>query len=198
MIRFTKIALLSLSILSSQLCLASSSGPFNYFQSPPAELLANIEKFHLAQGIEKAKEGKFEYAWSEFAFLLHYFPNHAGALKLISDLSLQMKQTQRARKYFERALKLYPDEPITYSDYGNFLIKIAEFEEAITQYKRALAFDESNSYYHYQLGLAYFAIQNYALANRFAQNAYQHGMHESVLKEKLVSVNAWKPTKRSS
>jgi predicted Zn-dependent protease len=109
------------------LCLISTcsvAAPINYYQAATTEWLAQTEHYHLQQGIEKAKLGQFEYAWSEYAFMLHYFPNHPRALELMGNLSIQMKQPDRASKYFERAIALYPNDDATQAMYNEFLQKI--------------------------------------------------------------------------
>lgn len=172
--------------------IGSQGEPYDYYVPAPDRLLENVEKYHLQQGIDKVKQGKFDYAWSEFAFMLHYFPNHPRALQLISDLSLQMEQTNRAIKYFDRALRLYPNNSATYALYGVFLHKLEKYELAIEQYTKALYLDNSSAEYYYNLGLAQFALQQYEQSNISAQKAYQKGYPLPALKEKLIAKGAWK------
>jgi tetratricopeptide (TPR) repeat protein len=176
----------------------AASDAFNYYQAPPSDLLQKVEKYHLQQGISQAKQGKFEYAWSEYAFMLHYFPNHPRALQLMGELSIQMEQTSRAMKYFERALSLYPDDAVTYGLYGKFLHKMGLYQDAVKQYQKAAALDNHHAEYHYDLGLAYFALKDFDKANRAAQIAYQQGISLITLKEQLIAANAWKPSKKNS
>ena len=97
--------------------------PLNYYESLSNLTLKQMEKYHLAQGIEKTKEGHWEYAISEYAFILHYFPNHPQVLALLSDLSIKHHQTERAAKYFERAVILFPQDRKTEEMYKTFLEK---------------------------------------------------------------------------
>lgn len=171
---------------------AEAGEPYNYYYPAPDRLLENVEKYHLQQGIDKVKKGEFEYAWSEFAFMLHYFPNHPRALQLISDLSIQMEDSVRTVKYFERALKLYPKEAPTYALYGVFLHKVGQPEKAIEQYLHALKIDNKPAEYHYNLGLAYYALNQLDKAYDAAKNAYSRGYPLPGLKEKLVAKGVWK------
>jgi predicted Zn-dependent protease len=119
----------TLALVISLFCLYSAGAyahPLNYYQSTSTDWLNQTEHYHLEQGIEKAKLGQWEYAWSEYAFMLHYFPNHPRALELMADLSIQMKQTDRASKYFERAIDLYPNDATTQAMYHAFLQKIGK------------------------------------------------------------------------
>lgn len=171
---------------------ANSGEPYNYYVPAPDKLLENVEKYHLQQGISKVKKGQFEYAWSEFAFMLHYFPNHPHALRLISDLAIQMEDTARPIKYFERAIKLYPNEAPTYALYGVFLHKNGKLEDAISYYKKAIQIDKKPAEFHYNLGLAYLEMNDLENAFLAAQTAYRLGYPLPALKEKLMAKGAWK------
>ncbi len=177
---------------------ANYGEPFNYYVPAPSKLLENVEKYHLNQGIDKVKQGKYEYAWSEFAFILHYFPNHPKALELVGDLSIQMEGTERAERYFETALRLFPNESETHALHGVFLHKLEKFEEAVNAYQKAIALNDKVIDYHYNLGLSYFALKDYNKANTQASIAYGKGYPLPGLQNKLEAVNAWsKPSKKS-
>lgn len=171
---------------------AEAGEPYNYYVPAPDRLLENVEKYHLQKGISLVKKGQFEYAWSEFAFMLHYFPNHPHALQLISDLALQMEDNTRALKYFERAMKLYPNEAPTYALYGIYLHKTGKIKQAIEYYQKAVKLDDKPAEYHYNLGLAYFALQEMEQSYMAAQKAYQRGYPLPGLKDKLIAKGIWK------
>ena len=73
---------------------ANYGEPFNYYVPAPSKILENVEKYHLNQGVDKVKQGKYEYAWSEFAFMLHYFPNHPKALEWLGELAKPNEKVQ--------------------------------------------------------------------------------------------------------
>lgn len=177
---------------------ANYGEPFNFYEPAPDKVLSNVEKYHLNQGIDKVKQGKYEYAWSEFAFMLHYFPNHPRALQLISDLSIQMESPERAERYFERAIRLYPQESETYALHGVFLHKLQRYEEAIEAYAKAIALNDKPVDYHYNLGLSYLAIKDYDNALQQAKIAYNKGYPLPGLKDKLKAVNVWQESKQKS
>lgn len=187
------LTLLTLFFLMAQLNVHASAGePYNYYLPAPDRLLENVEKYHLQLGIDKFKKGQFEYAWSEFAFMLHYFPNHPQALQLVGDLAVQMEDENRAIQYFERAIKLYPQEAPTHALYGVFLHKIGQIESAIQRYQKAISIDAKPAEYHYNLGLAYFSQGAYEQSYTCAQNAYQRGYPLPALKDKLLAKGIWK------
>jgi Tfp pilus assembly protein PilF len=196
MLKYFRVGLISLSISLHPVLMANLPQHSNYYQSQSSTLLENTEKFHLQQALHKLEQQDHEHAWSELAFVLHYFPNHPRALALLCELSLKMEQSSRATRYLERAIQLYPEEAATYGLFGQFLMQNAKYTDAVAQFKKAILLDNLNSNYHYQLSLAYLALQNYALANKEAQLAQFKGHDIAPLKEKLLSVDAWKPTKK--
>ena len=118
--------LFCLALLPSQGFCEATAGPFNYYVPAPDRLLENVEKYHLNKGIDMVKKGEYEFAWGEFAFMLHYFPNHPRALQLIGDLSIQMEQSDRALKYFDRAVRLYSKDAPTFAIYAVFLHRVGK------------------------------------------------------------------------
>lgn len=177
MMKSIQILLITLSLIHAT-GFASVGGPYNYYHLPSPPLLNNVEKLHYQQGVDKVNQHKMEYAWSEFAFILHYFPNHPQALEQISELGIKMKQTDRAIKYFEQALKLYPDEAATYSIFGRFLTKIGKLDEAIHQHKQAISLNSNSPEFHYQLALAYRAQEKFAQFHREENLAFKLGYQQ--------------------
>lgn len=194
----------ALCLVASLFCFSTNSlantygEPFNFYEPAPNKILSNVEKYHLNQGIDKVKQGKYEYAWSEFAFMLHYFPNHPKALQLISDLSVQMENPARAERYFERAIRLYPNESETHALHGIFLHKLGRYQESVDAYKRAIALNDKPVDYHYNLGLAYYEMKDFKEALQQAEIAYNKGYPLPGLKDKLKAVDVWpKESKKS-
>lgn len=153
-IKILPLCLLSLSLAFHPGSQASFSQTANYYLSLNTTLLTKTEQYHLEQALRKLNEQNFEQAWNELAFVLHYFPNHPKALALLSDLSFKLGQPIRAKRYFERALSLYPDHAPTYALYGEFLMRDSKFSLAITQFKKAIILDKYALEYQNQLSLA--------------------------------------------
>lgn len=177
--------------------LGSAHAQNNYYDlSDPrvANLLGNVEKFHLPPGIAKMKAGRYISAMADFEFILGHFPNHPKALLLVGDLSLKMNQTKKAETYFEKAVELYPNAARTYMAYGIFLHKRGQLDEAVEKYNKSIELNPNSSEAHYNLGLTYVALKKYELANEQAQRAYAMGYPLPGLRNKLRQVNAWKPS----
>lgn len=170
----------------------------NYYDpNEKKELLKNVNAYHLIQGTEKMFKGQghYQYAYGDFAFMLHYFPNHPQALELMGQLSLLMNQPEIGEDYYKKAFELYPKsiKPQTYVDYGKFLYKAGKMRESNEACKTALSMNPNMTEAHYYIGLTYFASKDYKLANEHAQRAYAKGFKETELRDKLMSVKAWAP-----
>lgn len=169
----------------------------NYYDPGAKELLRNVNIYHIIQGTEKMSKGRghYQYAYDDFAFMLHYFPNHPRALELMGQLSLLMGQPEIGEDYYKKAFETYPKsiKPPTYVNYGRFLYQVGKVRESIEAYKTALSMNPDMAEAHYHIGLAYFASKDYKLANEHAQRAYAKGSKETELRDKLTSVKAWAP-----
>lgn len=169
----------------------------NYYDPKESVLLKTVNAYHIIQGTEKMSKGKghYQYAYGDFAFMLHYFPNHPRGLELMGQLSLLMNQPEIGEDYYIKAFEMYPKsiKPQTYVDYGKFLYKAGKMRESIEACKTALAMNPGMTEALYYIGLAYFASKDYKLANEHAQKAYAKGFKETELRDKLMSVKAWAP-----
>lgn len=174
---------------------AEPHDPQDYYNSSPGtrELLNNVEKYHLQQGISAMREGRNYFAWQHFDFILRYFPNHPRGLQLMGELTVQIKSPPKGQLYFDRALRLFPNSTSNYAAYGIFLQKQGKLDLAIEQYKKAVELSPESASYNYNLGLAYFDKKQFALANEHAQKAYALGFPLPGLRNKLTQANAWKP-----
>lgn len=139
------------------------------------ELLHNVEKYHLEQGIAAYKSGRLSYAQADLDFILRYFPNHPQALFYMSKLTLRSKTPEKAEKYFRNAIKLFPLYSSSYTIYGIFLHKQGKYTLALENYQKALQIEPTNPEIHYNIGLTYVAIKDYANAKQHADKAYAAG-----------------------
>lgn len=174
---------------------AEPHDPQDYYNPAPGarELLHNVEKYHLNQGITAMREGKSYSAWQHFDFILRYFPNHPRGLQLMNELTTQIKSPPKGQIYFDRALRLFPNTASNYAVYGIFLHKQGKLDLAIDQYKKAVELSPESASYNYNLGLAYFEKNQLPLSNESAQKAYALGYPLPGLRNKLTKAGAWKP-----
>lgn len=175
--------------------LAQTASDYYMARSTPAtaELLKNVEDYHLAQGIQQMRDRRPHAAWADFDFMLRYFPNHPRALVLMGEVCDTWHHAKcDMESYLDKAIKMSPESDGVYLTKGVYLQKRGKVKEAIESYKKALEFNPKSANAHYNLGLAYVAAKQYQLANEHAQKAYGMGMTFPGLQSKLVAVGAWK------
>lgn len=159
-------------LLCSNTAAAKSSEPLNY-HTAAGKVIDSIEKKHLNGGNEKFKKGRFEFAWQEYASILHFIPNHPKALEQIGLLSLQMEKPQQAKRYFERAISLF-DDPSSHNLYARFLLDNKQYELAQTHLERAIALGDQETEGFYQLALHYWLEHDYSQAQQYLSLALAH------------------------
>lgn len=170
-----------------------NKGVYDYFGPKPAELLWAVESYHLQQGITKMNDGRLQYAFQDFEFILNRFPNHPKALALMVEVTNKMGKPGLAERYFAKAIELYPNTAYTYVVYGIHLQKTGKNAAAIDNYKKAIELSPVLPEAHYNLGLAYVTEKRYELANKEANEAYDLGHPLPGLRKKLEQAGAWKP-----
>jgi tetratricopeptide (TPR) repeat protein len=178
---------------------AIAQSPTDYYLTrsdrAAANLLEQVEKYHLSPAVSTLRAGKYEYAYNELSFILKYFPNHPQALVLLSELCVKWKHPGRcdADGRFQHALQVNPDAADTYTIQGMYLQNTGRTDQAIENYKKALERNPVSVNAHYNLGLAYVSKKNFEEANKHAQQAYALGMTLPGLRNMLTKAGAWKP-----
>jgi len=135
-------------------------------------------------------------------YTLYAFPNHAKALYAMGiwqlrlrndspidfERMLQGSRIRSAECYFERAIMYTPNDGLVYAAYGAFLHKEGELQRAVAQYQRAIELMPDSPEPHYNLGLLYFDLHDYAKASEQASIAYGIGYPLQGLRNKLARV----------
>jgi len=85
--------------------------------------LLKMQQFHLQQAQIKLKNGQMAYAWGDLAYLLCHIPNHHEVLQQMQDLALQLNKTDEMLKFFEQAVKIFPNDTTVHTMYSSFLSK---------------------------------------------------------------------------
>jgi tetratricopeptide (TPR) repeat protein len=112
------------------------------------ELLANAERNHLAQENfwKKYHDGELEYALGDLKYVLLVFPNHPRALHLMTQVCKAMKDSTTPIDYFEKAIRLFPQQPYTYAQYGAYLLSTGETDAGIARLQDALRLNPNMTY----------------------------------------------------
>lgn len=173
----------------------------DYYSHVPEirNLLHTVEAYHMGPGLRKISERRYESAYSEFDFILRYYPNHPRALALMSDLCVVLDRQEDGERYFKKALKLFPDmtrsaKAKTLLEYGKLLYRFKDYDRALDVLKESAGLDGFPGEVHYYLGLAYLAEKDYTQANAHGQKAYGKKFPLTELRDKLMAANAWNPT----
>jgi|SRR5579864_81310 len=83
----------------------------------------------------------------------------------------QMMQTDIARKYYERAMKIDPKYPEAINNLGTVYYSRKNYRRAIKLYRRALRLSPDSASIYSNLGTAYFARKSYKAAAEAYQKA---------------------------
>ena len=194
-------ALPSFSFAQSSACgnpFETGTGPWDY-RTATAERRALVEKRHFTPDVQAMRSGgTVRNLAADIGYTLRVFPNHHQALMTMSEWSLKTRQNPpqgsefTVECWFERALMFAPDDAMVKTVYGTALIKRGKPREGIVQLEAALAQAGNNANVHYNLGLAYFDVKEYAKARESAHEAYRLGFPLPGLKNKLQRAGAWR------
>ena len=96
--------------------------------------------------------------------------------------------------YFDRAVRFADDDAMVRLMYGTYLARVGKQKEAVDQLELAQKLDEGNANIHYNLGLIYLDLKDYAKAREQAQRAYALGFALTGLRKRLEAAGQWTPT----
>ena len=176
--------------------IANHYGPFDY--RTQQDKLKIVEGAHFTPEVEALIRGSTASApGGDIAYTLHTSPNHHRALIAIVRLSEKMKtpQPQGLRRpvecYFDRAIRFAPDDTVVRILYARFLSRHRNINESMRQLKVAEVHARDNPFSHYNIGLAYFDLEQFDKALVQAHKAAAMGFEKRELADRLKSVNAW-------
>lgn len=158
----------------------------NYFVANQTPYLRNLlalnEKFHMngcphnPDGtLGDIRLGHYKDAASDMEEMLIHWVNHPKVLQLLGFIAVQMKQTGMPIKYFERAVSLYPNYPLTHAQYGAYLVMIGNLQAGIDKLKFATEKDPKLTAGFVWLAQAYQKIGDAKLAGEAAARARELG-----------------------
>jgi Tfp pilus assembly protein PilF len=155
----------------------------------------NVHSYHLQPGIEKLMKGQLSAAYQDFEFILDSFPNSPQTLNLMSELCVNRWKSPKCEvdSRFEKAVATNPQIAMTYVLYGMHLHRRGNLDQAAEKLNVALSLSPDSVNAHYNLGLVYFDMKKYELANTHAQQSYALGAEPPGLRNKLVKAGKWHP-----
>lgn len=181
--------------------LAQSFGPYDYRKASVdpqvKEPLRLIEDAHFTPSIERLVPGQLGLG-ADIAWTLRAFPNHHRALWAMARMALRDKRemVQGGRLtvdcYFDRAARFQPEDPVPYSLYGLYLIKLGKRDAAVEELEKASARANGDANVHYNIGLGYLDLGRTDKANEHAKIAYAAGFPLPGLRDRLRAAGAWR------
>jgi tetratricopeptide (TPR) repeat protein len=178
--------------------LGNSYGPYDYRTS--RDKLAIVEGAHFTQDVEALRSGNTGQIGGDIDYTLRASPNHPRALIAMANLGRKLNTDQPPGAkypiacYFDRAIRFADDDAMVRLVYGTYLARIGKQTEAVNQLEVAQKLDEGNANIHYNLGLIYLDLKDYAKAREQAQRAYELGFALTGLRKRLEAAGQWTPT----
>jgi tetratricopeptide (TPR) repeat protein len=173
-------------------------GPYDY-RTANKDVKEIVEIAHFSRENELIMRGtSTTLPGPDLDYTLRAFPNHARALKSMSDLRFRDKvnppvgMRYTAECWFNRALRFAPDDVQVHMVYGLFLLKSGDKKGAIEQLEIAREGGLTGGNFNYNLGLAYFQAQEYEKAREQAYKAKEMGFQLDGLKNLLTKAGQWR------
>lgn len=171
-------------------------GPLDYRLATPSERHL-VEHAHFTRDVEQLVRGMSGTIGGDIAYTLLVFPNHPRALMAMSKLTRKMngQMPEGARFplecWFERALLYRPDDPSVHLVVGIETLKDGKREAAIQHLQKAEELGGENANIAYNLGLAYFDLNDFDKSLKYAKRAYHLGFPLPGLRDKLKRAGKW-------
>ncbi len=117
------------------------------------EIFNKATKFH--------KEKKFESAEKLYNELLEHDSKNIDAILSIGSLYAEIKDFNKAQKYFEKGVKLRPDISFGYFNLGVLQQNLGKYHSAINNYKKSINIDDKNYYAYNNIAICYEKLEVY-------------------------------------
>jgi tetratricopeptide (TPR) repeat protein len=108
--------------------------------------------------------GGYYFGQQDFAEAIHHYtrateiaPDYSTAFNILGYAYRQNEAYSDAENAFKKYIELIPNDPNPYDSYAELLLKMGRFDEAITQYNKALAIEPNfiNSHFGIAAALTY-------------------------------------------
>lgn len=178
--------------------LRNAYGPYDY-RVADRQKISIVEQYHFDAGVESLTKAKTSTSGfgGDLDYTLRAIPNHHRALMTLRNLAARDKTDKpRGSRYtvdcwFRRAERFAPDDVMVKTIYGLYLAQAKQTKAAREKLEQARSMNSSDPNVHYNLGLVYLDLGEYALARESARNAYAAGFPLPGLREKLKRAGQW-------
>jgi Tfp pilus assembly protein PilF len=157
----------------------------------------HIEGAHFTPEVEWLVRGKTGELGGDIDYTLRHLPNHPRALMALMRLG-QRRGTERIYGlrypvgcYFVRALHFAPDDARVHLVYGLYLTRQKRLPAALSALQEAASRAGEDPHLHYNLGLAFLALDDVERALHHARLAYAVGGQPPGLMNQLKQKGVW-------
>ncbi|HEX6717989.1 MAG TPA: tetratricopeptide repeat protein [Pyrinomonadaceae bacterium] len=145
----------------------------------------NDERAHFNLGGYYFGQQDFTEAISHYKRATELAPDYSTAFNILGYAYRQNEAYGDAENAFKKYIELIPNDPNPYDSYAELLLKMGRFDEAITQYNKALAIDSNfiNSHFGIAAALTYQgkAAEAQAELQKMTQKARNDGERRTAL-----------------
>lgn len=183
--------------------LQNAYGPYNYNSATGRAHWKIVERFHFTPSVQRLEHGNTGTLPEDLDYTLRAFPNQPLALFDMARYQLQhgyppgasweSVHYYPAECYFKRAIAFAPGDGVVRMVYAIYLQRKGEERAALKRYQQAqkLIAPKRAAELHYDMGLLYFKMKDYAKAREQAKLAYAKGYPLPGLREQLQAVGQW-------
>lgn len=170
------------------------------FRTATPQMLSILEGRHFTDDVAlgiKGSSGRMVDIGTDYDYTLTKMPNHPRALNSVLRLAPRYSNgvlpgsKQPIECYFERAVRIYPDDGTAWLMYGRYQFMQGKNEQALTMMEKALAKSPEDPGINYNMGLVLAKLKRYDQALPYAQKAYAHKFPLPALKQTLVKAGKW-------
>lgn len=101
----------------------------------------------IASGLDLMRQGNFQAAQRAFRNVISVQPRNAEALRRLGTIALLEQNVSAAEDLFRRSLIVRPNDSDTHNDLGYAIQQTGRFEEALSEYEKAMDLDPSRIEY---------------------------------------------------
>jgi protein O-GlcNAc transferase len=163
--------------------------------------ISTIQKF-FQQAVQLHQQGRLADAKALYEGILKIQPGHSESLHLLGVIFMDTGSPARAVELIVQAIGIDSQQAVFYSNHGNALLKLKQFNEAIASYEKAIALkpDYANAYYNRGVALSELnqlaaAVSSYdkaiALLPNFLGALYNRGIALQALKQFDASIASY-------
>jgi hypothetical protein len=171
-------------------------GPYDY--RGDKKYWGTVDIHHFTPKVESLLAGMTGSVGQDLDYTLKVAPNHHRALVAVMGWGEKNKSahpsdlTYPVECYFERAMRLAPDDGIVRVLYAVFLTRNNRAQEASPQLEYAATLAGDNALSHINIGLAYVDMKDYDNALKQAHAAMSLGAKPGPLQDRLEKVGRWR------